>query len=118
MEIPFPAIHLYVALALAATLASVVATHLRSPQHMDKKPTLWLAIGTCVLLILAWGHLITVLFGLVQSAWRADPLVCHSRWHLTTHLLVIAAMLPVVCVTVIRSWIAGVKDSVQLRYAP
>lgn len=42
MEIPFPAIHLYVVLALAATLASAVATHLRSPDHMGhQKPASW-----------------------------------------------------------------------------
>lgn len=51
METLFPAIQLYVVLALAATLAAVVATHLRSPDYMGQKPSSWLAIGTCVLLI-------------------------------------------------------------------
>ena len=115
MEIPFPAIHLYVVLALAATLASVVATHLRSPDHMGhQKPAMWLAIGTCILLVVAWGHLIIVLV-LARPAWEEDQVV----WsHLTTHLIIIAAMLPIVCVAVIHSWMSGVKNSVQLQDAP
>lgn len=112
METPFPAIQLYVVLALAATLASVVATHLRSPDYMGQKPSSWLAIGTCVLLIVAWGHLIIVLFVFAWARWCEDQVV----WsHLTTHLMVIAAMLPIVCVTVIRSWMSGVKNSMQLQ---
>lgn len=37
MEIPFPAIHLYVVVALAATLASLVSADLRSPGMWGRK---------------------------------------------------------------------------------
>ena len=108
MEIPFPAIHLYVVLALAATLASVVATHLRSPNHMSAKSASWMAVATCVLLVVAWGHLLIVL---TIFAWRAryeDQVV----WpHLVTHVSIIALMLPIVCATVANSWKTGVKNS-------
>ncbi len=114
METSFPAIHLYAVLALAATLASLVATHLRSPSYLDPKSASRMAIWTCVLLVVAWGHLITTLFISAWVAWSADRAV----WsHLTVHLLVIAVMLPIVCVTVVRSWMFGIKSSVQLQDA-
>ena len=115
MEIPFPAIHLYVVLALAATLASLVATHLRAPNYLDPKWASRLAIWTCVLLVVAWGHLITALFMSTWDAWFADRAV----WsHLAVHLSVVAIMLPIVCVTVVRSWTSSIKNSVQLQDAP
>ena len=105
----FPDIQLYVVLALAATLASVVATHLRSlDEYTGKGKTSWLAIGTCILLIGAWAHLMAAL---ACKAWQAGEIV----WHLVVHLLVIAAMLPIVCATVIRSWTSGVKAAGQLH---
>lgn len=108
METPFPAIHLYAVLALAATLASVVATHLRSLDYMGQKYALWLAIVTCSLLVVAWGQLIVVLSVGAWAAWRESPIA----WlHLTTQLLVIAAMLPIVCVTVIRSLKLGLENT-------
>lgn len=109
MAIPFPAIHFYVVLALAATLASVVATHLRSPHPVSQKPGSWLAFWTCVLLVVAWGHLIIVL---ARAAWPEDQAV---RYHLTAHLSAIMLMLPIVCVTVVRSWMSSVKNSVRLQ---
>lgn len=106
METAFPAIQLYAVLALAATLASVVATHLRSSNHMGQHAS-WLAIVTCGLLVIAWMQLIIV--GAL-AAWREEQVV----WsHLTVHLLIIGAMLPIVCMTVCLSWISGAKNSVQ-----
>lgn len=102
METAFPAIQFYAALALAATLASLVATHLRSSNYMGQYATL-LATGTCGMLVLAWVQLIVA----SASAWR-------DVWsHLTAHLLIIGVMLPIVCTTVILSWISGAKDSAQ-----
>ena len=93
---------LYAALALAATLASLVATHLRSSNYMGQFATP-LAVGTCGLLVLAWAQLLIA----GASAWR-------DVWsHLTAHLLIIGVMLPIVCVTVCLSWIAGAKDALQ-----
>ena len=110
MEIPFPAIQLYVVLALAATLASVVATHLRSPDYMGPKWARRMAIATCVLLVVAWMHLLTTLFIFAWRVWREDQVA----WsHLTTHFAIIALMLPIVCATVGNSWRSGVKNSVQ-----
>ncbi len=104
----FPDIQLYVVLALAATLASVVATHLRSlNEYTGKRKTSWLAIGTCILLIGAWAHLMVAL---AFKAWQVGEVV----WDLLVHLLVIAAMLPIVCATVIHSWTSGVKAAGQL----
>ena len=108
METPFPAIQLYAVLALAATLASVVATHLRSLNYVGQKHASWLAIGTCVLLIVAWGQLIIALSVGAWAAWCKNQVV----WsHLTTQLLVIAAMLPIVCVTILRSWKLSVENT-------
>ena len=109
----FPDIQLYVALALAATLASVVATHLRAfDRHTGRRATTWLAIGTCILLCTAWGQLIASLARTAGEAWRGEQAIL---WDVVVHLLVIAAMLPIVCATVMQSWASGVKDAAQVQ---
>lgn len=108
MEIPFPAIHLYVVVALAATLASLVSADLRSPGMWGRKMSVLMASGTLALLFLAWGHLILVL--LFAGDVREDPVAAR---HLEAHSLIIATMLPFVCATVFGSWRSGVKKSVQ-----
>ena len=109
----FPDIQLYVVLALAATLASVVATHLRSlDRYTGRRSTSWLAIMTCILLVAAWLHLIAALAFAALKAWQAEQVIL---WHLVSHLLVIVAMLPIVCVTVMQSWTAGVKNATQVQ---
>ena len=102
----FPEIQLYVALALAATLASVVATHLRS--YTGKRKTRWLASGTCILLGAAWLHLLATL---ACKAWQAEQVVL---WQLVVHSLVIVGMLPIVCTTVMQSWTSGAKTAAQV----
>ena len=102
METTLPAIHLYAVLALAATLASLVATHLRSSNYMGRHATS-LAIATCVLLVLAWVQLLVV----GASAWRDEGVLSH----LTAHLLIIGFMLPIVCTTIYLSWVSGAKCS-------
>lgn len=102
METAFPAMQFYVALALAATLASLVATHLRSSNYMGPHAAS-LALGTCGLLVLAWVQLLIAGASALRDVWS----------HLTAHLLIIGAMLPIVCMTVYLSWMAGTKDSVQ-----
>ena len=110
---PFPDIQLYVVLALAATLASVVATHLRSlDRYSGRKSTSWLAIITCILLAAAWLHLIAALAWTAYEGWQAQQVI---PWQLAFHLLIIAAMLPIVCVTVMQSWTSGVKNATQVQ---
>ena len=109
----FPDIQLYVVLALAATLASVVATHLRSfDGDGGKRKAFWLALGTCLLLGAAWVHLLAALACLAFDAWQLKKVIA---WDLVVHLLVIAAMLPIVCATVIQSWISGATEVARVE---
>ena len=105
----YPPVHLYAVLALAATLASIVAGQMREPETaMTPRGTFWLAFVTCGLLLAAWGHPI---FVLALLAWQMQDV---EALHLLTHMVVIAVMLPVVCVTVVHAWERAVKRSVQL----
>lgn len=115
MEIPFPAIHLYAALALAATLASLVASDLRSSEMWGPRMRQLMAFGTCALLLFAWGHLLSRVLAAAREVWVDNHVVAR---HLATHLLILAAMLPIVCATILGSWKSGAKKSVQLDEAP
>lgn len=106
-EVPM---HLYAALALAATLASLIASNLREPEMWGTVMRLLMTFGTCLLLLSAWGHLSFVLIS-ARDAAREDDVA----GHLNAHLLIVAAMLPLACTTILRSWRSGVKKSVQLQ---
>lgn len=67
---------------------------------------------TCILLVAAWLHLIAALAFAALKEWQVQQAIL---WHLVCHLLVIAAMLPIVCVTVMQSWTSGVKNATQVR---
>ena len=109
-----PAVYLYAGLALTGTLASIVAADLRSSKSTDSIGG-WIAGATCGLLMLSWGHLSIVLFSFVLAKRPEDHV---ASMHLAIHLWVVAVAASIFIMTIVRSWMSGVRELAQVQDSP